>query len=109
MTGTRDSHKRIIGCFAVALACVVAIPAGAADFWPGQGYQLARRGDGGRGDDYRQGGRQSRDDGRQQNYQRGQRDDDRGAQRGQRMSPEERRQLRRDVRDAGREIYPSYR
>lgn len=27
----------------------------------------------------------------------------------QRMSPDERRQLRRDVRDAGREIYPSRR
>ncbi len=28
------------------------------------------------------------------------------AQRSQRMSPEERRQLRRDIRDAGREVYP---
>lgn len=27
----------------------------------------------------------------------------------QRMSPDERRQLRRDIRDAGREIYPSRR
>ena len=34
------------------------------------------------------------------------RDDDREMQRYQRLSPEERSQLRRDVRDAGREIYP---
>ena len=30
----------------------------------------------------------------------------REAQRAQRLSPEERRQLRRDIKDAGREIYP---
>ncbi len=33
-------------------------------------------------------------------------DDDREMRRHQRLSPEERSQLRRDVRDAGREIYP---
>lgn len=31
----------------------------------------------------------------------------REAQRPQRLSPEERRQLRRDIKDAGREIYPA--
>ena len=36
------------------------------------------------------------------------RNDDRGdaARRAQRLSPEERLQLRRDIRDAGRELYP---
>ena len=34
------------------------------------------------------------------------RDDDRDMQHHRRLSPEERSQLRRDVRDAGREIYP---
>jgi hypothetical protein len=33
----------------------------------------------------------------------------RGEEQRQRLSPEERRQLRRDVQDAGREIYPSRR
>jgi len=37
------------------------------------------------------------------NYQRGE------EQRPQRLSPEERRQLRSDIRDAGREIYPQRR
>lgn len=41
---------------------------------------------------------------RRQEFQRG----NEGAEsfRSQRLSPEERRQLRRDIRDAGREIYP---
>ena len=33
-------------------------------------------------------------------------DDGREADRPQRLSPDERRQLRRDIQDAGREIYP---
>ncbi|MEI7429638.1 MAG: hypothetical protein WCL27_04215 [Betaproteobacteria bacterium] len=64
------------------------------------------------------GGRQVREGGRQgggqfqpQNPRDGQRfnqqrNDGREADRPQRLSPDERRQLRRDIQDAGREIYP---
>jgi len=56
-------------------------------------------------------------DGQQQIWLRNQRDSgryvdqrevrgDQSAARAQRLSPEERRQLRRDIRDAGRELYP---
>lgn len=47
----------------------------------------------------------------QRDYQRRdyQRNEEDGRQRSQRLSPEERRQLRNDIRDAGRDIYPARR
>jgi len=64
-------------------------------------------------DDRGQAGRQfghpsAADRPQQPNYQRGSPQRDEG-QRPQRLSPEERRQLRSDIRDAGREIYPQRR
>jgi hypothetical protein len=56
-------------------------------------------------------GRQNGADRQQQpNHQRDAQNAQRGeGQRPQRLSPEERRQLRSDIRDAGREIYPQRR
>ena len=59
----------------------------------------------------RQDGHSERRQFRQQEERREhwQREDRREGQRPQRLSPDERRQLRRDIRDAGREIYPARR
>lgn len=89
-----DRGKWMIGSLVVTLLLAVSTPEALAGPWGGYG---AREGNQQGRQEQRQGGGQRPD------YQR---DDRRDAQRPQRMSPEERSQLRRDVRDAGREIYP---
>lgn len=68
---------------------------------------------GGRGNSYGDGGRRdwtysspSGNEGREVRRQEFQRSRGGEMQREQRMSPEERRQLREDIQNAGREIYP---
>ena len=51
----------------------------------------------------------SPDNQRDQQRREFQRNESREYQRSQRLSPDERRQLRRDIKDAGREIYPARR
>ncbi|MDR3220723.1 MAG: hypothetical protein LBU46_01765 [Candidatus Accumulibacter sp.] len=93
----------MIGGFAIALLFMMFIPvAGAASWQYGSSareenrqnnFQPGRRGPGdGRGPHYRRHG-----------------DRDMQQQRPHRLSPEERFQLRRDIKDAGREIYPARR
>jgi hypothetical protein len=93
-----NSGKRGIGGLVIALLFVLPVPAAEAGPW-GAGprhqesrqsdLQPARRGSG-------------PGDGQEQHRQRrGEKD-----MQQRRLSPEERSQLRRDIRDAGREIYP---
>ena len=91
----------MIGSFAIVFACLLVVPVANANPWYGYGYYSVREGE------KQAGPRQGRhDDARQPpHYQRKHRGEGRDPQRAQRMSPEERRQLRRDVRDAGREVY----
>lgn len=88
------SIKQVItGCIAAAL--VAAAPIAHAAPW---GDRLR--------DGAKQGNRQEQSPD-QRELQRSTRQADRSdEQRPQRLSPEERRQLRRDIQDAGREIYP---
>ena len=90
--------KRMMGAIGIALVCVLSMPvaqAGQWDFGP-----LVR--EGGRQESFQgQKGSRQAEEGRQ-NYRR---EDGRDAQRAQRLSPEERQQLRRDIKDAGREVY----
>ena len=99
----------MIGSFAIAFACLLVVPVANADPRHGYGGYYSVRGEEKQAGPPRQGRQMSKsDDARQPpppHYQRGHRGEGRGHQRAQRMSPEERRQLRRDVRDAGREIY----
>jgi hypothetical protein len=95
--------KRMIGGLAIALLSMISMSVAEAGPW-GRGvsereqsrqgdYQPGRRGHG-PGD--RRGSYHQRRDGER----------DMRPQRPQRLSPEERSQLRRDIKDAGREIYP---
>ncbi|MDR3299576.1 MAG: hypothetical protein LBU43_06135 [Candidatus Accumulibacter sp.] len=98
--------KRMIGGFAIALLFITSIPVAEAGPW-GHGvseneqnrqgdYRPARRGSGA-------------GDGQWPYYQRRDGERDARQQRPQRLSPEERSQLRRDIKDAGRKIYPGHR
>lgn len=91
-----DLAKRICrntGVGALAMLLMLAVPAAQANPWFGQPA--------------RDGGSQSQRGDRQGDMQRQsfQREEQARNQRSQRMSPEERQQLRRDIRDAGREVY----
>ena len=87
--------QMITGCVAAAL--VAAAPLAHAAPW---GDRLLR-------DGAKQGNRQEQQSADQRDVQRSMRQSGRGdEQRPQRLSLEERRQLRRDIQDAGREIYP---
>jgi len=94
-------NKHVMGAVAVAFVWAVSVPAVHANPWPGYLVREANRQG---GYDGQRGARQGEE--RRQSYQR---DDGREVQRQQRLSPEERSQLRRDVKDAGREIYPARR
>ncbi len=90
--------KRMISAISIALVWTLSMSAAQAGPW---NYGPSVR-EGSRQESYpgQRGGRQSDD--RRQSYQR---EEGRDARRAQRMSPEERQQLRRDIRDAGREVY----
>ncbi len=90
--------KRMMGATGIALVCVLAMPVAQAGPWD---FTPSVR-DGGRQESFQgQRGNRPAEERRQTN----QRDDGREARRAQRMSPEERQQLRRDIKDAGREVY----
>ena len=90
--------KRMIGAIGIALVCALSMPVAQAGSW---NFSPSVR-EGGRQEDFqRQKGSRQAEPGRQ-NYRR---EDGRDAQRAQRLSPEERQQLRRDIKDAGRELY----
>lgn len=96
---TRMTKHSLLAILLLALAA----PAAQAMPWGGRSMQVR--------DAYRQNGPQ-REPQRQPNFQREepqrfQRRDEgnAGEQQRQRLSPEERRQLRRDIHDAGRDIY----
>jgi len=94
--------KRMMACSAIVLVCWGVMPAAQAGPWDRpaayEGDRAAR-------------GAQGADTSRQNDPRRAsnQRDDRREAPRPQRLSPDERRQLRQDIRDAGRDIYPARR
>ncbi len=94
--------KRMRSTLAVLLALALSAPAVQADSPWRNGW--SRNGPGPAGYENQRASRQ--DDDRRQYYQR---DQGRDAQRGERLSPEERQQLRRDIKDAGRELYPGRR
>ncbi|MDR0578878.1 MAG: hypothetical protein LBI87_15445 [Candidatus Accumulibacter sp.] len=95
-----DFGKRMIGGFSVVVLVMASMPAAGAGPWRSDraenwrsDLQPERRGSGpgdGRGEHRRGEDREMR-------------------QRQHRLSPEERSQLRRDIRDAGREIYHGHR
>lgn len=92
--------KRIMGAVGMALMCAFSIPGAHAvslDFNPSIR-------DAGRQDNLQGQKGRWQDEERRPNYRR---EDARDAQRAQRLSPEERQQLRRDIKDAGRELYRS--
>ncbi|MDR2112762.1 MAG: hypothetical protein LBQ62_06660 [Candidatus Accumulibacter sp.] len=92
--------KRMIGGLAIALFTMMSIPAVEADSWKKGSSEREQN----RQNEY-QPGRRGPGNGRGPHYRRhGERD---VQQRPHRLSPEERSQLRRDIKDAGREIYPS--
>ena len=90
--------KRMIGAIGIALVCALSVPVAQAGSW---NFSPSVR-EGGRQDSFQgqRGGRQA-----EENRQGYRREDGRDVQRAQRMSPEERQQLRRDIKDAGRELY----
>lgn len=89
-------------CLLLALMLVLASPWALAN--PGNERNQARQANRQNGMQRQQPPNNPPRDAQQQGFQR---DNGGGeAQRPQRMSPEERRQLRRDIRDAGREVYP---
>lgn len=94
-------NKHVMGAVAVAFVWAVSVPPVQANPWAGYLVREASRQG---GSDGQRGDRQGEE--RRQSYQR---NDGRDAQRPQRLSPEERSQLRRDIKDAGREIYPARR
>ncbi len=90
--------KRMMGAAGIALVCALTVPAAQAVPWD---FTPSVR-DGGRQEGFQgQRGNRPAEERRQNNL----RDDGREARRAQRMSPEERQQLRRDIKDAGREVY----
>ena len=93
--------KRMIGVLSVAFVWALSTPAAQANSWYGYAVREGSRQEG------FQEQRPSRQNEERRPYY--QRDERRDNQRSQRMSPDERRQLRRDIKDAGREIYPSRR
>jgi hypothetical protein len=96
-----NTGKRLFGCLAIVFLFMMSLSTAEAEPWR-QGL-YAR--DGNRQDNF-QPGRQSLapDDRQRPSYQR---NDDRGMQRQQqRLSPEERSRLRRDIREAGKDSYP---
>ena len=90
--------KRMISAVAIALVWTLSMSEVQAGPW---NYGPSVR-EGTRQESYQgqRGGRPPED--RRQSYQR---EEGRDARRSQRMSPEERQQLRRDIKDAGREVY----
>ena len=92
------SVKRIInGCMAAVLALALVVPFAHANPLNDRNVREGKRSGAGQ---YQQ--RNSRE-AQRQDFQRKEGGEE---QRPQRLSPEERRQLRRDIKDAGREIYP---
>jgi len=92
------SLKRMInGCMTAVLALALALPFAHANPFNGRNVREVQRPGAGQ---YQQ--RNPREVQRQ-DFQRKEGGEE---QRAQRLSPEERRQLRRDIKDAGREIYP---
>lgn len=93
--------KRMIGSVAVVMVFALSTPMASASPWSGHpvrdGYPQAE--DAGRRP-------YGQDQDRRDYYQRR---EGREGPRPQRLSPEERQQLRRDIKDAGREIYPARR
>ena len=90
------SVKRMInGCMTAVLALALVVPFAHAN-------SLNDR-------NVREGKRPGAGQYQQRNPREAQRKEGGEEQRAQRLSPEERRQLRRDIKDAGREIYPSRR
>lgn len=88
--------KPMIGAVVLAFACALAAPAAEAQTTVPFGYSVRERGR----PEAAPGQRAARQgDDRRQSLQR-------EPQRQQRLSPEERQQLRRDIKDAGRELYP---
>jgi hypothetical protein len=81
--------QMIVGGIAAIIAMGLAMPLAHAN--PTGGREIREAG--------RKGGTQAEEELRKQ----------RAVKRAQRLSPEERRQLRRDIKDAGREIYPQRR
>jgi uncharacterized membrane protein len=94
-------NKHVMGAVAVAFVWALSVPAVQANPWAGYLVREANRQG---GNDGQRGVQQGAE--RRQSLQR---NDGREAQRPQRLSPEERTQLRRDIKDAGREIYPARR
>jgi hypothetical protein len=96
-----DSGKRVIGGLVVALLFVMSMPAAEAGPWGfGPKRQESWQSD-------LQPARRGPDETRGPNHRRhGEKD---GKQRPRRLSPEEHHQLRRDIKDAGKEIYSGHR
>lgn len=84
-------------CLLMPLLLAAALPAQAGQGWRGGGFQVQQRQHPPPGD------RQFQHAPRRQDTQPG------NPQGPQRMSPDERRQLRQDLRDAGRDVYPQRR
>jgi uncharacterized membrane protein len=92
-------ERMIIVGLAAVIALVIAMPAAYAE---ASNDRHVREGN-------RQGGGQSQQQSRKQREAKrpyAKRNEGGDEQRTQRLSPEERRQLRRDIKDAGSEIYP---
>jgi hypothetical protein len=92
--------RRIFGGLAIVLFLAMSVSVAEAE----QRRQRSSAREGNRQSDFQPG---RPDEGRRSSYQR---NDERAMQRQQhRLSPEERSRLRRDIREAGKEIYPARR
>lgn len=100
--GTMNSRRRMLAKSLVVLLLTLAPALAEAAPWGDGGRHSRNMQDGFQPE--RRGEADERPDGYRGGYHR--RDDDQDMRRHRRLSPEERSQLRRDVRDAGREIYP---
>ncbi|GHU05426.1 hypothetical protein FACS1894158_08190 [Betaproteobacteria bacterium] len=96
-----NTGKRLFGRLAIVFLFMMSMSAVEAEPWRSGPYVR----EGNRQDNFQPGRQSLAPDNRQRpSYQR---NDDRGVQRQQqRLSPEERSRLRRDIREAGKEIYP---
>lgn len=92
------SVKRMInGCMAIVLSFALVVPFAHANSVSARNFPEGNRSGAGQ---YQQ---HNPRETQRQDFQRKEGSEE---QRPQRLSPEERRQLRRDIKDAGREIYP---
>jgi hypothetical protein len=94
-----NTGTRLFGSLAIVFLLAMSMSAAEAEPWRQGPYARERN----RQSDFQP----RRPDDRRESYR--QRNDERGMQRQHRLSPEERSQLRRDIRDAGKEIYPARR